>query len=53
MPSCSVEMVAPWIIGEYVYEKVHEGGIVIDNKGTNIRHSVWSESHPVLSEEAL
>jgi len=24
MPSCGVTIVAPWIISEYVYKKVHE-----------------------------
>jgi hypothetical protein len=46
-------MEAPWIISEYVCEKFYDGGVVIDNKDTNIGHGDWPEKYPILSEEAL
>jgi len=46
-------MEAPWIISEYVCEKFYDGGVVIDNKDTNIWYRDWPEKYPILSQEAL
>ena len=46
-------MEAPWIISEYVCEKFYNGGVVIDNKDTNIWHRDWPEKYPLLSQEVL
>lgn len=38
---------------KYVYEKVHDGGVVIDNKDTHIGCRDCIERHLILSEGAL
>ena len=53
IPSCGVEMVAPWTRNEYAYNKVHSDATAIDNKGTNIKGGGWSRRRPVLPAEAL
>jgi hypothetical protein len=53
IPSCGIEMVAPWTSSEYACKKAHNAATFIDNKGTNIRRTDWGRRHPVLPEEVL
>jgi hypothetical protein len=49
---CCVEFAALQVTSEQVYEEVHYGWPVIDNKDTNIWSGAWIDIHAILAAEA-
>jgi hypothetical protein len=47
-----VELEALRVTSEQVYEEVHYGWLVIDNKDTNIWSGAWIDRQAILSAEA-